>query len=50
VPWTTRDETDPWRLNTPPGSSEYTMHVETKDGVPVLICTVGKTVLRMRAR
>lgn len=32
-------------LKTPPGSSEYTMHVDTKDGVEVLVCTVGKTVL-----
>ena len=33
---TTLDRTkeNPWRLKTPPGSSEYTMHVEEKDGKP----------------
>lgn len=32
-------------LKTPPLSSEYTMHVEQKDGKDVLVCTVGKTIL-----
>lgn len=32
-------------LKTPSLSSEYTMHVEQKDGKDVLVCTVGKTVL-----
>jgi hypothetical protein len=32
-------------LKTPPLSSEYTMHVDQKDGKDVLVCTVGKTVL-----
>jgi hypothetical protein len=35
----------PLVLKTPPLTSEYTMHVEEKDGKEVLICTVGKTVL-----
>jgi hypothetical protein len=35
----------PLTLKTPPLSSEYTMHVDKKDGVEVLVCTVGKTVL-----
>jgi hypothetical protein len=35
----------PLNLQTPPHSSEYTMHVDEKDGVEVLLCTVGKTVL-----
>ena len=35
----------PLVLKTPPLSSEYTMHVEEKDGKEVLVCTVGKTVL-----
>src|SRR4030067_652882 len=39
-----------WVLKTPPGSSEYTMHVEDKDGLRVLVCTVGKTVLLYDAR
>ena len=35
----------PMVLKTPPLSSEYTMHVESKDGKGILVCTVGKTVL-----
>ena len=40
---------NPWRLKTPPESSEYTMHIEEKDGKPVIVCTVGKTVLEYDA-
>lgn len=36
---------NPWILKTPPGTSEYTMHKDTKDGKDILVCTVGKTVL-----
>jgi hypothetical protein len=36
---------NPMVLNTPPLTSEYTMHVDQKDGQDVLVCTVGKTVL-----
>ncbi|MBL7754508.1 MAG: hypothetical protein JNM44_08525 [Chitinophagaceae bacterium] len=35
----------PLVLKTPPLSSEYTMHVEARDGIDVLVCTVGKTIL-----
>lgn len=35
----------PLLLKTPPLTSEYTMHVDEKDGQEVLVCTVGKTVL-----
>ena len=35
----------PLTLKTPPLSSEYTMHVDQKDGKDILVCTVGKTVL-----
>ena len=45
-----RDKANPWRLKTPPGTAEYTMHVDVKDGVRVLVCTVGKTVLLYDAR
>jgi hypothetical protein len=41
---------DPWRLSTPPLTSEYTMHRGEKDGVEILVCTVGKTVLHYDAR
>ena len=36
---------NPMALKTPPLTSEYTMHVEEKNGEEVLVCTVGKTVL-----
>jgi hypothetical protein len=36
---------DPWRLKTPPLTSEFTMHRDTRDGRGVLVYTVGKTVL-----
>lgn len=45
-----RNKDNPWVLKTPPGKSEYTMHIEEKDGVQMLICTVGKTVLFYDAR
>jgi hypothetical protein len=41
---------DPWRLSTPPLTSEYTMHRDNKDGTEILVCTVGKTVLHYDAR
>ncbi len=45
-----RTEENPWTLKTPPGTSEYTMHVAEKEGVQVLVCTVGSTVLLYDAR
>ena len=45
-----RTKDNPWVLKTPPGKSEYTMHVDEKDGKKVLVCTVGKTVLLYDAR
>jgi len=45
-----RAKEDPWKLKTPPGSSEYTMHTDEKDGRAVLVCTVGNTVLLYDAR
>ena len=41
---------NPWVLKTPPGTSEYTMHIEDRDGKPVLVCTVGTTALYYDAR
>ncbi len=40
---------DPWRLTTPPGTSSYTLHRDDSADPPVLVCTVGKTVLTYRA-
>jgi hypothetical protein len=45
-----RAKDNPWQLKTAPGTSEYTMHVDEKDGARVLVCTVGKTVLLYDAR
>ena len=45
-----RTKEKPWALKTPPGTSAYTMHVDEKDGKPVLVCTVGKTILLYDAR
>ena len=45
-----RTKDNPLVLKTPPGTSEYTMHVEDQDGKRVLVCTVGKTVLYYDAR
>jgi len=36
---------NPWKLKTPPNTSEYQIYKDVKDGKDVLICTVGKTVL-----
>ena len=45
-----RTTTTSWTLKTPPGSSKYTMRVDERDDVQVLVCTVGKTVLYYDAR
>ena len=36
---------NPMVLKTPPMSSEYTMHVDEKDGKEILVCTVKSTRL-----
>ncbi|ADB37398.1 DUF6855 family protein [Spirosoma linguale] len=36
---------NPWQLKTPPGTSDYSMYKAEKDGIEILVCTVGKTVL-----
>ena len=41
---------NPLKLKTPPLSSEYTMHVDEKDGQDILVCTVGKTILHYDIR
>jgi len=45
-----RTKDNSWVLKTPPGKSEYTMHIDEKDGLQVIVCTVGKTVLLYDAR
>ena len=41
---------DPWKLKTPPGTSEYEMYRDVKDGLEIIVCTVGTTVLHYNAR
>lgn len=41
---------NPWKLKTPPGTSEYEMYRDIKDGKEVLVCNVGKTVLLYNAK
>jgi hypothetical protein len=41
---------DPWRLQTPPLTSEYEMFLEEREGRRVLVCVVGKTTLLYDAR
>ncbi len=36
---------DPWKLKTPPLSSDYEMYKDEKDGKEVIVCVVGKTTL-----
>lgn len=36
---------NPWKLKTPPGTSEYEMYKDTKDSKDVIVCVVGKTIL-----
>lgn len=36
---------DPWRLRTPPGTSEYTIHRDEDADPPLLVCQVGSTRL-----
>lgn len=41
---------NPLVLKTPPLTSEYTMHVDEKDGKEILVCTVGTTILHYDIR
>jgi hypothetical protein len=43
-------KSDPWRLVTPPGSSEYVMWREEDTHPPALVCQVGSTTLRYHLR
>jgi len=40
---------DPWRLKTPPGTSEYTMHRDDEADPPQIVCQVGSTRLTYHA-
>ena len=36
---------DPWKLKTPPLTSDYEMYYDVHDGKDVIVCVVGKTTL-----
>jgi hypothetical protein len=40
----------PWKLRTPPGTSEYEAHLDEAADPPALVVRVGKTELRYAAR
>lgn len=40
-----RTKDNPWKLKTPPQTSEYEMYVAEKDGKEIIVCTVGTTIL-----
>ena len=40
-----RTKDNPWKLKTPPQTSEYEMYIDEKDGIEIIVCTVGKTIL-----
>jgi hypothetical protein len=37
-----RTKENPWPLETPPGTAESTIHVDTQDGRRVLVRTLGR--------
>lgn len=41
---------DPWKLKTPPLTSEYEMYLDDREGQRVIVCVVGKTTLLYDAR
>jgi hypothetical protein len=41
---------DPWRLRTPPGTSEYEMYRDEVADPPVIVCVVGTTKLGYQLR
>jgi hypothetical protein len=41
---------DPWRLKTPPLTSDYETFLDDREGRQVLVCVVGKTTLLYDAR
>ncbi len=45
-----RTKENPWQLKTPPLSSSYEIYIDEKDGVEIIVCVVGKTVLHYDAR
>src|SRR5215212_3255618 len=46
----TGTKTDPWRLTTPPGTSEYQMWIDETADPQAIVCQVGGTQLRYDRR
>lgn len=40
-----RTKDNPWKLKTPPQTSDYEMYIDEKDGHEIIVCVVGSTVL-----
>ena len=40
-----RTKDNPWKLKTPPLTSDYEMYIDEKDGKEIIVCVVGTTVL-----
>jgi hypothetical protein len=38
-----RTKDNPLPLKTPPGTADFTIHTDAKDGLQILVCTVAKT-------
>jgi hypothetical protein len=45
-----RGKENPYALKTPPGTAEYSMYFDVKDGQDVIVCVVGSTTLLYDAR
>ena len=45
-----RTKDNPWKLKTPPLTSEYEIYMDEKDGREILVCVVGKTILHYNAQ
>ncbi|MBN8681897.1 MAG: hypothetical protein J0L99_04570 [Chitinophagales bacterium] len=41
---------NPWQLKTAPGTAEYQMYMDEKEGHKIIVCVVGKTILHYDAR
>ena len=50
APLGTGTKEDPWRLKTPPGTSEYEMYRDEAADPPQLVCQVGSTRLTYHLR
>ena len=40
-----RTKDNPWKLKTPPQTSEYEMYIDEKEGKEIIVCKVGSTIL-----